>query len=85
MAVSRKRNLTKGLKLFGRTVPKAKVERGVDEQGKPFIRFVDHVLTANGRDHVYSPHKGWSRVRNYMPHLLLNSIWTKAGFPSLYN
>lgn len=69
---------------FGGNPPKALVERGTDENGNPFIRQVDHTVSWKGTLRRYHPRKGWKVVQAYNPHLLLNSIWVKAGFNSLY-
>lgn len=74
-----------GLSLFKATVPKAKYERGVDQDGLPFVREVDHVRTLpSGRMVRYHPRKGWKVVQEYNPHILLNELLVKNGFNSLY-
>jgi hypothetical protein len=76
--------VSKTVKFFGSVTPKELIERGVGEDGVPFVRKVDHVRFKNDRTLRYHPTRGWKLVQRYQPHYLLNNLLINNGFGNLY-
>jgi hypothetical protein len=75
----------KGWNIFntGKT-PKAPIEITVGDDGKVSKRKVDHVKTIGNTQFVYHPTKGWRKVRDYTPHILLDNLLVSFGLKSMY-
>lgn len=73
-------------KFFKGNVPPAPVEFDLNENGnKVNLRRVDHIRYYNGKTYRYHATKGWKPVFGFNMHNLLNSLFVKNGFGTIYS